>query len=109
MRAHPLGDVDSRGVSSACHLLGPVVDLDPVEDDDDVSELRELIEFHLEYTGSSVAERILEEWPDVLSQFVKVMPTDYKRVLAERRRHDEEIESPIRDVDQTGGFKVVVK
>ena len=46
---------------------------------------------------------------DVLSQFVKVMPTDYKRVLAERRRHDEEIESAIRDVDQTGGFEAVVK
>jgi len=86
-----------------------MVDLDPVEDDADVSELRELIELHLEYTGSSVAARILEEWPDVLSQFVKVMPTDYKRVLAERRRHDEEIESPVHDVDQTGGFKVVVK
>jgi glutamate synthase (NADPH/NADH) large chain len=84
-----------------------MVDLDPVDDEDDISELRELIEFHLEYTGSKVADRILEEWPDVLSQFIKVMPTDYKRVLAERRRHDEEIESPIRDADQTGEYLVV--
>ena len=44
------------------------------------------------------------EWPEVLSQFVKVMPTDYKRVLTERRRHDEEIESTIRDAEQTGSF-----
>jgi glutamate synthase (NADPH/NADH) large chain len=83
-----------------------MVDLDPVEHDDEVSELRELIELHQSYTGSTVAERILEEWPDVLSQFVKVMPTDYKRVLTERRRHDEEIEATTRDADQTGSFLV---
>jgi hypothetical protein len=38
-----------------------------------------------------------------LAQFVKVMPTDYKRVLAERKRHDEEMEQTIRD-DETGTF-----
>jgi hypothetical protein len=31
------------------------------------------------------------------------MPTDYKRVLAERRRHDEEMEQKLRD-DETGAF-----
>jgi len=31
-----------------------------------------------------VAERILENWEESLTEFVKVMPTDYKRVLAER-------------------------
>ena len=74
-----------------------MVDLDAVEEDEDISELRELIEQHREYTGSEVAERILEAWPEVLNQFVKVMPTDYKRVLAERRRHDEEMEATIHD------------
>jgi glutamate synthase (NADPH/NADH) large chain len=86
-----------------------MVDLDPVEDDDDVSELRELIELHLEYTKSKVASRILDDWPDVLSQFVKVMPTDYKRVLAERKKHDEEIELDIHDHEQTGSFVVAEK
>ena len=81
-----------------------MVDLDPVDDEDDISELRELIELHLEYTGSAVAARILDAWPEVLEQFVKIMPTDYKRVLTDRRRHDEEIESDIREADQTGTF-----
>ena len=66
--------------------------------------MRELVEYHLEYTGSEVAQRVLDEWPEVLSQFVKVMPTDYKRVLGERRRHDEEIESTIHDTEPTGSF-----
>jgi glutamate synthase (NADPH/NADH) large chain len=76
------------------------VELDPVEDDDDISELRELIEWHKQCTGSTVAEKILDDWPQILSQFIKVMPTDYKRVLAERRRHDEEMEATIHE-DQT--------
>ena len=81
-----------------------MVDLDPVEDDDDISELRELIDLHLEYTGSDIAQRVLDQWPEVLEQFVKVMPTDYKRVLAERKRHDEEMESEIHESEQTGAF-----
>jgi glutamate synthase domain-containing protein 3 len=40
---------------------------------------------------------VLDEWPEILQQFVKVMPTDYKRVLAERKRHDEEMEAEVRD------------
>ena len=81
-----------------------MVDLDPVEDDDDISELREMIELHLDYTGSAVAKQVLDSWPEVLDQFVKVMPTDYKRVLGERKMHDEEIESEIHEADQTGSF-----
>ena len=79
------------------------VDLEPVEEDEDIVELREMLELHREYTGSTVAAKILDEWPSSLSQFVKVMPTDYKRVLTERKRHDEEMEQTLRD-DETGTF-----
>ena len=79
------------------------VDLETVEEDEDVVELREMIELHREYTSSTVAAKILDEWPSSLSQFVKVMPTDYKRVLTERKRHDEEMEQTLRD-DETGTF-----
>ena len=82
------------------------VDLDPVDAEEDAAELRELIEQHKEYTGSKRAEQILDAWPDVLSQFVKVMPTDYKRVLAERKKHDEEMEAAIHD-DQSGEYSVM--
>jgi glutamate synthase domain-containing protein 3 len=79
------------------------VDLEEIEEDEDVAELREMIEQHKEYTGSPVAERILDDWPQVLARFVKVMPTDYKRVLGERKRHDEEMEAEIHD-DETSTF-----
>ena len=35
---------------------------------------------------STVAAGVLENWDEFLSQCIKVMPTDYKRVLAERRK-----------------------
>jgi glutamate synthase domain-containing protein 3 len=63
-----------------------MVELEKVVAEEDVAELRELIEKHRDFTGSAVAEKILTDWDECLPQFVKVMPTDYKRVLEERRR-----------------------
>jgi len=36
---------------------------------------------HHQYTGSTVARRILDSWDDYARKFVKVMPTEYRRVL----------------------------
>jgi len=49
----------------------------------DIVELKALIKNHHQYTNSPVAKSVLENWERSLSQFVKVMPTDYKRVLSE--------------------------
>ena len=87
----PHGDFKSK-----CNM-GMVL-LEPVEDDDDIAELLDFISMHYKYTGSSVAQKFLEKWPELLDQIVKVMPVDYKRVLMERQRHDEEIEAPVRGV-----------
>jgi len=70
-----------------------MVDLDAVEFDDDIAELLMLIEEHKKHTDSAVAGRLLKDWPGALKLFVKVMPRDYKRVLQERKQHDEERES----------------
>jgi len=65
-----------------------MVELEEVEADEDIEELKTLIENHLRYTGSTVARSVLEKWGEALKQFVKVMPTDYKRVLAEIKAQD---------------------
>jgi glutamate synthase domain-containing protein 2/glutamate synthase domain-containing protein 1/glutamate synthase domain-containing protein 3 len=51
----------------------------------DAIELRAMIEEHMHRTGSTVARDVLERWEQLLDAgaFVKVMPHDYKRVLAE--------------------------
>ncbi len=60
-----------------------LVDLEPVEEIEDVAELKELLERHHLYTGSTIATQILENWNESLTQFVKVMPRDYKRALSD--------------------------
>ncbi|MDD2366963.1 MAG: glutamate synthase large subunit [Desulfuromonadaceae bacterium] len=50
-------------------------------DEYDAEVLREMIENHAEYTGSSRAAMLLINWRNSLKRFVKVMPMDYKRVL----------------------------
>ncbi|AGA33216.1 Glutamate synthase [NADPH] large chain [Thioalkalivibrio nitratireducens DSM 14787] len=47
----------------------------------DRARLRLLIERHLHYTGSEVAQRILADWDRYANQFVKVMPVDYRKAL----------------------------
>ncbi len=79
------GDFEQR-----CNL--EMVALEPVVAGEDVEELRGMIEEHLDDTGSTVAERVLAEWPAILERFVKVMPTDYKRVLEERRARSVELQ-----------------
>jgi glutamate synthase (NADPH/NADH) large chain/glutamate synthase (ferredoxin) len=59
--------------------------LDQLEelDEADAIELRDLVAEHARRTGSPVAQRVLDDWDALLPRFVKVFPTDYKRVLAE--------------------------
>jgi glutamate synthase (NADPH/NADH) large chain len=62
-----------------------MVSLEAVESDEDVALLRGMVERHLEWTYSAVAERVLENFEELLPRFVKVMPNDLKRVLRERQ------------------------
>jgi len=50
-------------------------------DADDSDWLRNVVERHRLETGSTVAERLLDSWDEEALRFVKVMPTDYKRVV----------------------------
>jgi glutamate synthase domain-containing protein 2/glutamate synthase domain-containing protein 3 len=68
------------------HCNKGLVDLVPVEEDEDAEQLKALILEHYQYTKSTVAKKILDEWEETLGQFVKVFPRDYKRVLMERKQ-----------------------
>ena len=62
-----------------------MVELEDLIAEDDVAEVKELIAKHADLTGSTVAEDALDRWDEVQGEFVKVMPTDYKRVLEEQK------------------------
>jgi glutamate synthase (ferredoxin) len=48
---------------------------------EEINDLRELIQRHADYTQSQKAALVLANWSEMLPQFVKVMPKDYKRML----------------------------
>ncbi len=68
------GDFHSR-----CNMN--MVETGPVEDEEEIRELRWLIRNHYEYTGSKNARGILSEWDEMLPCFIRVMPKDYSRML----------------------------
>ncbi|MCG5433493.1 glutamate synthase large subunit [Mycobacterium sp. MYCO198283] len=61
-----------------------MVELQDLEDED-LCFLRDVVTRHLRYTGSTVAESVLSDWPRRSAQFIKIMPTDYQRVLEATR------------------------
>jgi len=65
-----------------------MVDLEDL-DDEDAEFLRDTIRRHQAETGSAVAAGILADWHNEVDRFVKVMPTDYKRVLEAARLAEE--------------------
>ncbi len=72
--------------SSKCNMS--TFELEPLESQSDIQELKQLIKNHQEYTGSTVAKSILSNWEEEISRFMKVMPVDYKRVLLEMTEED---------------------
>ncbi|MBS7704580.1 glutamate synthase domain-containing protein 2 [Chelatococcus asaccharovorans] len=95
-----------------CNLS--MVDLEPVEEEEDLLErlhhhggdletkgridilgdlsrhdeerLMQLIVNHRDYTGSTRAQTILDNWADYRTRFVKVMPVEYRRAIREMER-----------------------
>ena len=58
-----------------------MVDLEQLTDPEEIRDLKELIQRHIDYTESKRGLKLLADWDHAVTQFVKVMPRDYKRVL----------------------------
>ena len=56
-----------------------VIESDPLSHD--AARLKRLIERHLHYTNSARARAILARWDHYVTQFVKIVPVDYRRAL----------------------------
>jgi glutamate synthase (NADPH) large chain len=68
------GEFDER-----CNM--EMIELEKVHATKEIAELKSMIETHQAKTGSTVAEGMLADWDHALAKFVKVIPTDYKRML----------------------------
>jgi glutamate synthase (ferredoxin) len=63
-----------------------MVGLEKIVEAEDVEKVKTLLANHIQYTQSTVAEKILENWKDYQGKFVKIMPIAYKKVLADIKR-----------------------
>ena len=80
--------------------------LDQLErlDEADIIEVRNLISEHVQRTGSTVGQRVLDNWAELEDAFVKVFPADYKRVLAELEQAEREnADHSLVDSSEVGG------
>ncbi|HEX8023433.1 glutamate synthase-related protein, partial [Mucilaginibacter sp.] len=57
-----------------------MVDLDPLSVQDE-EQILTLLRKHITLTGSKLAQKILNNWNEASTQFVKVFPREYKKVL----------------------------
>ncbi|MEW4490631.1 glutamate synthase large subunit [Thalassoglobus sp. JC818] len=82
-----------------CNL--ELVDLEKVEGSEEAAELKDVIERHQNYTGSTRAAEILDTWDTSLEQFVKVMPRDFKRAMEQMALQQADVNSASTEVSAT--------
>jgi glutamate synthase (NADPH/NADH) large chain len=70
--------LDDGAFGARCNL--EMVGLHPL-DGLDVVTVYTLVMRHAQYTGSKIAGEILEDWPNMVGRFVKVLPHDYSDML----------------------------
>jgi glutamate synthase (NADPH/NADH) len=70
-----------------------MVGLETIDTPDESEEVYGYIKEHVEMTGSSLGQEMLDNWDNRVGNFVKVMPLDYKRVLLERAAATAEAEA----------------
>jgi glutamate synthase domain-containing protein 2/glutamate synthase domain-containing protein 1/glutamate synthase domain-containing protein 3 len=83
-----------------------LVDLESFQQLDDLELVRSMLERHVDYTGSDVAARILENWTGSAAMFVKVMPRDYRRALEAETRAAAGARLTVREVVEANGIAV---
>jgi len=77
--------VFDRDGALPARLNRELCDAEPLVDPSDQWQVRGMLEDHLRHTESPQARRLLDDWELTLPCFVKVIPVEYRRVLAERR------------------------
>ena len=102
-----IGDFPNR-----CNMS--MVELEPLQDEKEITKVYEMIMQHIKYTNSSLARSIIADWDRTVEHFVRVMPKDYARVYNALERAKESgltgeeawmfaFEENIRDVTRVGG------
>ncbi len=55
--------------------------LEKIESEEELKEIKDMIGKHVEFTGSPLGKKVLDDWKGYSLRFSKVIPKDYKRML----------------------------
>lgn len=55
--------------------------LEKIESEQEMNEIKSMIEKHVKHTGSPQGRKVLKDWESYSQRFTKVIPKDYKRML----------------------------
>ncbi len=105
--------LDENG-SFPANINMQMVEVEALADPAEIARVRKLVEQHLHWTDSARARQVLEDWEAMVKRFVKVIPKDFKRMLAcIARAHDQGLtgdeaimvafEENARDLSRVGG------
>ncbi|EIT86747.1 glutamate synthase large subunit [Fictibacillus macauensis ZFHKF-1] len=64
--------------------------IESLHDPQEVHDVRQLLRQHVQYTNSTKALHVLQHFPEVASQFIKVIPKEYKKMqqrITEQQHH----------------------
>ena len=78
--------IDESGVFAEKRCNREMVDLEALDDPAEADEVLSMIKRHQAFTGSPVAQRVIDHWKELKMKFVKIMPRDYKRALIRLER-----------------------
>ena len=77
------------GFERVCNM--EMVELFPLSDEDEIAEIRRLLERHVRVHGQPAGRQaLLDDWDTTVSRFVRVVPNDYRRVLEAQARMREQ-------------------
>ncbi|MRH41751.1 glutamate synthase large subunit [Aquibacillus halophilus] len=54
--------------------------IESLSDDEEIMEVKSMIKKHADYTGSSIASKVLENWEDYLTKFLRIIPKDFREM-----------------------------
>jgi glutamate synthase (ferredoxin) len=105
--------LDEKG-DFASRVNSQMVGIEKIDTPEEAAQVKAMIEAHVHYTNSARGQEVLSKFDQLIPRFVKIMPKDYKRMLAcIKRTHEQGLtgeeaimaafEENARDLSRVGG------
>jgi glutamate synthase (ferredoxin) len=69
-------DIDKNNCNSSFAIM------EAITSEKEMDEIKQMIQKHVEYTGSPKGEKIIQSWESYSHRFTKIIPSEYKEMLS---------------------------